>query len=668
MTLLFFLLSDVLLTLFQQKSFDLKSFHLITIDSLIAGIKQFPFYSIVIFCLLFFAFFITKYLLKKINMHSDVLKKKHSFLLSLLTLLALFIVPSSFSFFTNKLIAYQVYKAYLKNNIQLPKIDLNVTKGKNLLLIYLESFETEYTEKNYFPHLTPYLQKLKERSVSFEKNYMIEGSNFSLGGMFTSQCGAPLQYRNTKNLICLGDILHKANYRQVFMQGSDMTFEHMGEYYLTHGYDELYGKKNLPPINEENVNDWGTTDEDLFTYAYTKFSELNKNYINTKQPYNLTLFTSDTHNGQPSRSCPKYTGLFEENNFFQSYYCTDYLVNNFISKILNQPGSENLVVALIGDHLQHFDVYASRLNKMDRRVFSMIYTPKEKTTEITVKTNHTHFTPTLLPLMDIKTNAKFLFGSNILDGKYKETNKLQQTTLTEKKLYQIINSNTWLESIGSPVKHNNSKKKRIKDLYSWITTMKNISKEEIKKYFLPEIEHYKNISTSDTKAYYSIDDNMLFIQTNKFFNDIHLKFTTKNNYFFDGNISASKAIELANNWYVWIFGITKQKSGVNDISIKIHEVDKEQVFRDKVIIKKNNDFIDFIVKLKNKNVKMAFYIYRGKKRVDTQWYSNHFYYKLDTKKFGKGKYRIRYFVVDKNSKNPAKAIKTEGFSEVVEIK
>ncbi len=668
MILILFSLSDVILILFQGKSFDLKSINLMTIDSFIAGFEQFPSYSIAILFLLSFLFFIARYLFKQIDIPNKNLMKGNYILINLSAVFLLFLLPSSFSFSTNKLITYQFYKAYLKDNVQLPIIDLKATKGKNLLFIYLESFETEYAERKNFPNLTPFLQKITKNSISFESNYMIDGANFSLAGMFSSQCGAPLQYRNTKNLICLGDVLNKAGYKQIFMQGSDMEFEDMGEYYIKQGYNELYGKKKLPPIGDKNkVNDWGTTDEDLFEYAYIQFNKLNKEYIKTKQPYNLTLFTSDTHNGQPSQSCPKYIGLFEENHFFQAYHCTDYLLNKFISRILKQPGSEDLVIALIGDHLQNFDIYASKLNKMDRRVLASIRVPNKKAIKITQKTNHTHFAPTLLSSMGIKTNAKFLFGVNVLEStNQKNITPILSETLEEKKLYQMVNSDTWMESIGSPKKKVVGKKTRIIDLYSYGAGIKNISKKEINKYFLPEIENYKNFSNTDTKVYYSVEDNILFIKSNKFFNEIHLEFSTKNNHYFDGMISASKAMELPQKWYVWVF--SNKIKGVKDLSVEINEVEQNQVFRDGVLIQDNGTFIEFILQLKSKKVKVAFYLYKDGNRVGTQWYSKNFSYKLDKQKFGKGKYRIRYFTVGENIENPASVIKIDGYSEYVEIK
>lgn len=94
--------------------------------------------------------------------------------------------------------------------------------------------------------------------------------------------------------------------------------------------------------------------------------------------------------------------------------------------------------------------------------------------------------------------------------------------------------------------------------------------------------------------------------------------------------------------------------------------------QDKVEISIQNNTTDFAFhifpNLLKANLQVAFYLYKEGKRVDTQWYSKNFIYKLDKQKYGKGKYRIRYFIVDGNADNPEKAIKLgTGYSKYIEL-
>jgi len=67
-------------------------------------------------------------------------------------------------------------------------------------------------------------------------------------------------------------------------------------------------------------------------------------------------------------------------------------------------------------------------------------------------------------------------------------------------------------------------------------------------------------------------------------------------------------------------------------------------------------------------VKVAFYLFRDDEAIDIQWYSENYTYRLDKNKYGKGKYRIQYFLIDKNEENPGKAKKLGiAYSDYVQI-
>jgi len=78
----------------------------------------------------------------------------------------------------------------------------------------------------------------------------------------------------------------------------------------------------------------------------------------------------------------------------------------------------------------------------------------------------------------------------------------------------------------------------------------------------------------------------------------------------------------------------------------------------KLNINRTIDNMIFTVKPKNNKVKIAFYIYKNDIKVDTQWYSHNYTYVLN-KKYGDGKYLIKYFIVNETEKNLGKAQKIE---------
>lgn len=94
----------------------------------------------------------------------------------------------------------------------------------------------------------------------------------------------------------------------------------------------------------------------------------------------------------------------------------------------------------------------------------------------------------------------------------------------------------------------------------------------------------------------------------------------------------------------------------------------KQLHRTYVSITEKGSYIDFLAHPEKEDAQIAFYVYKNNKKIDTQWYSENPLYRLDKKKFGKGKYRIRYFIVKSDVENPGKSKNKErGFSDYVQV-
>lgn len=106
-------------------------------------------------------------------------------------------------------------------------------------------------------------------------------------------------------------------------------------------------------------------------------------------------------------------------------------------------------------------------------------------------------------------------------------------------------------------------------------------------------------------------------------------------------------------------------------NIILKEKIKVLTYGDKPIIKMNTDEILFTIRpgsLLCGEIQVAYYLFRDMEHIDTKWYSENYTYRLDTKKYGSGKYRIQYFIVEKDSKDPGAAEKLKiAYSDDVEI-
>jgi len=299
-----------------------------------------------------------------------------------------------------------------------------VAPGKNLLFIYLESLEQIYLDNSLFPGLTPNLQALQQQGLTFSNMWQTPGTGWTIGGIVSSQCGTPLLFNRGPNgndalqngflskAVCLGDILAQGGYQQVYMGGASQRFAGKGTFLAEHGYQEVNGKDELTPLLEDAsyIHGWGLYDDSLFQLAENKFTEL----AAKGSPFNLSMLTLDTHHpvGHASKSCSRYQAI--DNTILDAVHCSDYLLGNFLDKLRQHPTWDNTVVVLFSDHLAMRNVAQQYYPKDYKR--KLLFTILNGGSQGIIERSGTHLdvAPTLLSLLEVKHDRKFLGGHNLL--------------------------------------------------------------------------------------------------------------------------------------------------------------------------------------------------------------------------------------------------------------
>jgi len=297
-----------------------------------------------------------------------LIKKKFFFISLIFLFLSIFLISKQLSFDRWLLNINKDYDFIAENYIE-PNNIKNLNTKRNLVLIYLESFENIFSNKEIFDeNLIKDLDKNELNGKSFTNFKETMYTNWTIAGIVSSQCGLPLKpisILNTQkkgkhqkhifglkaflpNAKCLGDILKENDYKSIFINAVSLDFVGTGLFFKNHGYDEVYGKEEYENLSIPfEPGSWGGSPHDSFLidFAKNKLLKLKKN----NELFNLTILTTDTHSpyGYLDPKCKK-----SDKNLNDTFRCTSKNINSFIN-FLKEEYPNNLDIVILGDHLFH---------------------------------------------------------------------------------------------------------------------------------------------------------------------------------------------------------------------------------------------------------------------------------------------------------------------------
>lgn len=264
---------------------------------------------------------------------------------------------------------------------------------RNLVLIFAESFEATYLNKNnrefFKDDFMPEMRKLAEENINFSGDddiggmIAVDGTQWTQAGLISQTCGIPLHLPIVKHnkflpkhgylpkARCLSDILADAGYNQVFMTGMEKSYAGVDRFWNTHGNVRVlsweYFKKKYQLSDETDpVRRRILRDGPFLEDAKEQLLEL----ANKDKPFALTLMTMDTHGGwefADEENCkPEFTERYKN-----VYKCSDAKVAAFIRWIQQQPFYQDTTVVLVGDHLVMNDDIYENGKDIKRRVMNV---------------------------------------------------------------------------------------------------------------------------------------------------------------------------------------------------------------------------------------------------------------------------------------------------------
>ncbi|XPP27413.1 MAG: sulfatase-like hydrolase/transferase [Leucobacter sp.] len=270
---------------------------------------------------------------------------------------------------------------------------------RNLVMIYLESTEDAFADEEVFG--ANLLEPLTEATSGWDTVPSLLtywGGGWTMAGLVGTQCGVPLrgaEFSKTDinsneigagnadylaGAVCLGDVLAGIGYRNVFMGGADLEFAAKGNFFASHGYEDIRGYSDWEMLRQsreladEDFGPWGLSDRALMEQAKQEVTRLHE----SGEPFNLTLLTLDTH--EPVHlyeHCPESLGPGLESVI----RCSAGNVADFIEYLQSMGYLDDTVVILVGDHPKMLGEGGALWEEMkdiedtDRTIFNRIWSP-----------------------------------------------------------------------------------------------------------------------------------------------------------------------------------------------------------------------------------------------------------------------------------------------------
>lgn len=358
----------------------------------------------------------------------------------------------------NKILAYTK-----KSKLPVNRQYYGVAKGKNVIVIHLESFQQFLIDlKVNGKEVTPFLNSIyhNRHSLSFANFYhqvgigrtsdaenMLETSTFGIsdGSLFTA-LGSSNTFQAAPQIL-----REHGNYTSAVFHGNVGSFWNRDDVYKNMGYNYFFDQNYFSYDRSDRIG-YGIKDKIMFAES-VKYLERMQQPFYTKfiTVTNHTPFDMDEEDLDPSFKTADTTDK-SINNYFETAHYLDQAVREFFNYLDRSGLSKNTMVVIYGDHYglsnsenetlapivgESSDTWNSYNNVQMQRVPFMIYSPKIKGGIKHEVAGEIDVLPTLLHLLGISNRHYVQFGNDLLSPKYKPWIVFRNGTIVSQK-YVII--------------------------------------------------------------------------------------------------------------------------------------------------------------------------------------------------------------------------------------
>lgn len=292
-------------------------------------------------------------------------------------------------------------------------------KGRNVVLIIVESLGRDYTGFLNNKPYTPFLDTFSKKCVNFR--YCYANGTKSIEMMPSIFCGMPSMlesyYLNssyaTNKVENIFSVYNKAGYSTAFFHGAangTMSFQS----FLKHSGPSRYvGLNEYPKADKKKHYDgaWGIFDEPYLQYFIRYCDTMRKPFFNA-------IFTLSSHN--PYNVPETLQHLFPEGKLpiHKSIRYTDYALMNFFKEAQKHDWYDSTIFIITGDHTSYGedDYFYSASGHYE--IPLLIFGKDIKAVTIDKTVSQCDIAPTVMEMTGVKGKL-FSFGRNVWDSTYK---------------------------------------------------------------------------------------------------------------------------------------------------------------------------------------------------------------------------------------------------------
>lgn len=282
---------------------------------------------------------------------------------------------------------------------------------KNIVLIFMESMSAHLMESfGSDKKLTPYLDSLYHRSISFNQFY--SAGIHTNHGMYSTLYSFPsIMKRNAmKGSVIpvysgLPTVLKDNGYSNLFFMTHESQYDNMNAFLRTNGFDEVYAQENYPA--DKVVNSFGVQDDFLYQYALPILNDKAK----SGQPFFSVLLSVSNH---PPYVIPPYFQPRSSKPEDQIVEYADWAIRGFMREAEKQPWFDNTVFVLLGDHGKMVGTPECEMPQSYNHIPLMIYGKGIEPRMIDGLGGQVDVAPTLLGLLNVSYTQND-FGVNLLE-------------------------------------------------------------------------------------------------------------------------------------------------------------------------------------------------------------------------------------------------------------